>query len=175
MSSNGVLLLNRLIKLRWRLESLCVMMEERFCRFWNQPYGSQIQILCWRWTFGWHGNWKDSVPWEEKNSSLLQSSGRTRMEGEHIGGRWTVMFSPADKDVCDYSWPSQVSLWSWITAFPVCACVCIWVCVCVTCIIEFLKFTFAQVIFDLVALNRVSVQVEITQTNAEFIRGLGLG
>lgn len=38
-----------------------------------------------------------------KNSSLLQSSGRTRMEGEHIGGRWTVMCSPADKDVCDNS------------------------------------------------------------------------
>ena len=34
-------------------------------------------------------------------------------------GRWTVLFSPADKDVCDYSWPSQVSLWSWVTAVPV--------------------------------------------------------
>lgn len=46
----------------------------------------------------------------------------------------------------------------------VCVCVHMGVCVCVTCIIEFLKFTFAQVIFDLllidlVALNRVSVQV----------------
>lgn len=44
----------------------------------------------------------------------------------------------------------------------VCAYGC--VCVCVTYIIEFLKFTFAHVIFDLllidlVALNRVSVQV----------------
>lgn len=46
---------------------------------------------------------KIQFPEKKNNSSLLQSSGRTRMGGEHIGGRWTVMFSPADKDVCDYS------------------------------------------------------------------------
>lgn len=60
------------------------MMEEPFCRFWNQPYGSQIPVP----EFCVEGErlvdmetGKIQFPWEEKNSSLLQSSGHTRMEG----------------------------------------------------------------------------------------------